>query len=438
MSDVLRGGDAALWKTAERNLLHYMGVGGGFTPFVPERAEGAWLYDSSGRKVLDFTSGQMSSVLGHAHPDLVGALRDAAGRLDHLFSMMISKPVVDLAAALADLLPGLPRSMFLSTGGESVEAAIRLAKVVTCKWEIAAFAQSYHGSTGAAASATYSIGRKGHGPLMPGQFAIPAPNAFRPRFPGVTWQQELDDSFELLDRQSTGSLAAFIAEPILSTGGVIDLPVGYLRALKAHCERRGMLLIVDEAQTALGRAGAMFAYERDNVTPDILLLSKTLGAGMAMSSVSTTEEIAEEANKRGFMFVTTHVNDPLPAAVALKVLEVIKRDQLIDHSQLLSSRLLKGLQNLMQKHQCIGDVRGRGLLLGIEFVAYEGQLANEITSKVTNTALDLGVSANITGAYSAGTMRLAPPITCTEDEIDFGLDVLDRAITRTTEMARRG
>jgi len=157
-----------------------------------------------------------------------------------------------------------------------------------------------------------------------------------------------------------------------------------------------------------------------------------------MSSVSTTEEIAEEANKRGFMFVTTHVNDPLPAAVALKVLEVIKRDQLIDHSQLLSSRLLKGLQNLMQKHQCIGDVRGRGLLLGIEFVAYEGQSANEITSKVTNTALDLGMSANITGAYSAGTMRLAPPITCTEDEIDFGLDVLDRAITRTTEMARRG
>lgn len=435
MSDGLRSGDAALWKTAERNLLHYMGVGGGFTPFVPERAEGAWLYDSAGRKVLDFTSGQMSSVLGHAHPDLVEALRNAAGRLDHLFSMMISKPVVDLAAALADLLPGLPRSMFLSTGGESVEAAIRLAKVVTGKWEIAAFAQSYHGSTGAAASATYSIGRKGHGPLMPGQFAIPAPNAFRPRFPGVTWQQELDDSFELLDRQSTGSLAAFIAEPILSTGGVIDLPVGYLRALKAHCERRGMLLIVDEAQTALGRAGAMFAYERDNVTPDILLLSKTLGAGMAMSSVSTTEEIAEEANKRGFMFVTTHVNDPLPAAVALKVLEVIKRDQLIDHSQLLSSRLLRGLQTLMQKHQCIGDVRGRGLLLGVEFVAHEGQSANEITSKVTTTALDLGMSANITGAYSAGTMRLAPPITCTEEEIDFGLDVLDKAITRATEAA---
>lgn len=434
MNSLVHDADVSLWETANRNLLRYMGVGGSFTSFVPERAEGSWLYDSSGRKVLDFTSGQMSSVLGHAHPDLVEALRDAAGRLDHLFSMMLSKPVVDLAAALADLLPGLPRSMFLSTGGESVEAAIRLAKVVTGRWEIVGFAQSYHGSTGAAASATYSLGRRGHGPLMPGSFAIPAPNAFRPRFPGVTWQQELDDSFDLLDRQSTGNLAAFIAEPVLSTGGIIDLPVGYLKALKAHCERRGMLLIIDEAQTSLGRTGEMFAYERDDVVPDILLLSKTLGAGMAMSSLSTTDEIAAAADERGFMFVTTHVNDPLPAAVALKVLEVIKRDRLIDHSQILSARLLKGLQNLMQKHQCIGDVRGRGLLLGVEFIPHGGQSATVITSKVTDTALELGVSANITGAYSAGTMRLAPPITSTEEEIDFGLEVLDAAITRAVEV----
>jgi len=432
MNILARSADEILWKVADKNLLRYMGVGGEFASFVPERAEGSWLYDSSGRKVLDFTSGQMSSVLGHAHPDLVEALRVAASRLDHLFSMMISKPVVDLAAALAELLPGLPRSMFLSTGGESVEAAIRLAKVVTGKWEIVGFAQSYHGSTGAAASATYSIGRRGHGPLMPGSFAIPAPNAFRPRFPGVTWQQELDDSFDLLDRQSTGNLAAFVAEPILSTGGIIDLPVGYLTALKKHCERRGMLLIIDEAQTSLGRTGEMFAHERDKVSPDILLLSKTLGAGMAMSSVSTTEEIAQIANERGFMFVTTHVNDPLPAAVALKVLEVIRRDQLIHRSQILSARLVKGLQGLMQKHPCIGDVRGRGLLLGIEFMPWEGQSAAEISAKVTKFALRLGVSANITGAYSAGTMRLAPPITCSEAEIDFGLEVLEASVAEAT------
>ena len=433
MDTVTSRSDTALWQAADRHLLRYMGVGGNFTPFVPARAEGSWLYDSSGRKILDFTSGQMSSVLGHAHPELVETLRDAAGRLDHLFSMMISKPVVDLAAALAELVPALPRSMFLSTGGESVEAAIRLAKVVTGRWEIVGFAQSYHGSTGAAASATYSLGRRGHGPLMPGTFAIPAPNAFRPRFPGVTWQQELDDSFDLLDRQSTGNLAAFIAEPILSTGGVLDLPIGYLAALKVHCERRGMLLVIDEAQTSLGRTGEMFAFERDKIVPDILLLSKTLGAGMAMSSVSTSDAIADIADARGFTFVTTHVNDPLPAAVALKVLEIVQRDQLVARANVLGTRLKRGLQNLLQHHPCIGDIRGRGLLLGMEFTPYAGQSATAISQKVTEISLELGLSANITGAFTSGVMRFAPPITSSEEEIDFGLSVLDTAITRVVD-----
>ena len=435
MNNMLANADAEIWQKADRHLLKYMGPGGVFTSFIPVRAEGSWLYDASGRKVLDFTSGQMSSVIGHAHPELVEALREASGKLDHLFSMMISPPVVDLAVALAELVPDLPRSMFLSTGGESVEAAIRLAKVVTGKWEIVGFAQSYHGSTGAAVSATYSLGRRGHGPLMPGSFAIPAPNPFRPRFPGVTWQQELDDSFELLDRQSTGNLAAFIAEPLLSTGGVIDLPLGYLAALKAHCERRGMLLILDEAQTSLGRTGEMFAFERDNVVPDILLLSKTLGAGMAMSSVQTSDAIADLAESRGFMFVTTHVNDPLPAAVALKVLEIIQRDHLVERAQVLGSRLRKGLQNLMQRHQCIGDVRGRGLLLGMEFVHFGGKTSTEISQEVTAIALDRGLSANITGSFSSGVLRFAPPINSTDEEIDFGLSVLDASISQVTGSA---
>tara|TARA_R110000850_G_scaffold257590_1_gene383863 strand:+ start:1734 stop:3041 length:1308 start_codon:yes stop_codon:yes gene_type:complete len=430
---VLNSSETTIWEKADRHLLKYMGPGGSFTSFIPTRAEGSWLYDDAGRKVLDFTSGQMSSVIGHAHPDLVEAVQQAAGTLDHLFSMMISKPVVDLAAALAELVPALPRAMFLSTGGESVEAAIRLAKVVTGKWEIVGFAQSYHGSTGAAASATYSLGRGGQGPLMPGSFAIPAPNPYRPRFPGVTWQQELDDSFDLLDRQSTGNLAAFIAEPVLSTGGIIDLPLGYLAALKKHCERRGMLLILDEAQTSLGRTGEMFAFERDNVVPDVLLLSKTLGAGMAMSSVQTSDALAEEAERRGFFFVTTHGNDPLPAAVALKVLEIVKRDQLVERSRVLGSRLRQGLQSLMQRHQCIGDVRGRGLLLGMEFVPFKGKSATDLAREVTEVALERGLFANITGAYSAGILRFAPPINSTDEEIDFGVSVLDASISQVAE-----
>ncbi len=381
--------------------------------------------------MLDFTSGQMSSILGHSHPEIVATIKAAAGRLDHLHSFMLSKPVVDLATALAELVPGLPRVMLLSTGSEANEAAIRLAKLVTGKWEVAGFTQSYHGSTGASAASTYSTARRGHGPMIPGNYAIPAPNALHPRFPGVTWQQELDDSFDLLDRQSTGNLAAFIAEPILSTGGVLDLPVGYLAALKAHCERRGMLLILDEAQTGLGRTGAMFAFERDNIVPDMLALSKTLGAGMALSALMTNEAISRVAEERGYFFTTTHVNDPLTASVGLKVVEIVRRDRLDVRARVIGERLRSGLQTLMQRHRCIADVRGRGLLIGLEFSSSGKHSAAAVSSAVAKASTGLGLSASITGSSASiggGVMRIAPPLTVSEDEIDIGLAILDAAM----------
>jgi len=428
MDHLPAGLDDAFWTRARRHLLRY---GGDFVPFVPVRAEGAFLWDAGGRRVLDFTSGQMSAILGHSHPEIVATVRDAVGRLDHLFSSMLSAPVVDLAEALAGLVPQLPRSMLLSTGGESNEAAIRLAKLVTGKWEIAAFTQSWHGMTGAAAAATYKAGRRGTGPLMPGQFAIPAPNPYRPRFPGVDWRQELDDAFDLLDRQSTGNLAAFIAEPILSSGGVLDLPLGYLAALQAHCRARGMLLILDEAQTGIGRTGLMFAFERDGVVPDILTLSKTLGAGLPLAAMMTTAALADEAEARDFLFYTTHVNDPLPAAVGLKVLEIVVRDGLAPRAQQMGARLAEGLHGLQRRHACIGDIRGRGLLLGLEFTAAGGRDAAAISDAVTDVALELGLSANIVRAgLSGGTMRIAPPLTVTDAEIDLGVELLDAAISR--------
>lgn len=418
------------WARANRHLMRY---GGDFVNFVPVRAAGAFLYDADGRRVLDFTSGQMSAILGHCHPDIVATVRDTVGTLDHLFSSMVSAPVVDLAEALAGLVPDLPKVMLLSTGGEANEAAIRLAKLVTGKWEVVGFTQSWHGMTGAAAAATYKAGRRGYGPVMPGSFGIPAPNAYRPRFPGVGWRQELDDSFELLDRQTTGNLAAFIAEPILSSGGVLDLPPGYLAALKAHCTARGMLLILDEAQTGVGRTGQMFAFERDGVVPDILTLSKTLGAGLPLSAVMTSAAVADEARSRDFLFYTTHVNDPLPAAVGLKVLEVVQRDGLAARAAATGERLAGGLRDLQSRHPCIGDVRGRGLLRGLEFADHGGMAAAQVSDAVTEAAMELGLSANIVRAGSSGgTMRIAPPLTVAEAEIDLGVELLEQAITQVT------
>jgi 2,2-dialkylglycine decarboxylase (pyruvate) len=421
--------DSGFWQRARR---HMLGYGGDFVPFAPVRAEGSFLYDASGRKVLDFTSGQMSAILGHCHPEIVATVRDQVGRLDHLFSSMLSEPVVALAERLAGLVPDLPRVMLLSTGGEANEAAIRLAKLVTGKWEIVGFAQSWHGMTGGAAAATYKAGRRGVGPMMPGNFAIPAPNAYRPRFAGVGWREELNDAFEWLDRMCTGNLAAFIAEPVLSSGGIIDLPVGYLDALAEHCRARGMLLILDEAQTGVGRTGLMFAFERDGVVPDILTLSKTLGAGLPLSAVQTTDAIAAEADAREFLFYTTHVNDPLPAAVGLKVLEIVQRAGLAERAKLMGTRLAAGLRGLQQKYECIGDVRGRGLLMGLEFRAFGGRDAAAISDAVTDLALTLGLSANIVRAgASQGVMRIAPPLTVTEGEVELGVELLGQAVERT-------
>ncbi|MGC1578891.1 MAG: aspartate aminotransferase family protein [Beijerinckiaceae bacterium] len=424
-----QGGDAAFWARARRHMLSY---GGNFIPFVAARAAGAFVYDAQGRRVLDFTSGQMSAILGHSHPEITATLAAAAASLDHLFSSMLSVPVVDLAEALARLVPALPRVMLLSTGGEANEAAIKIAKLVTGGWEVVGFAQSWHGMTGGAAAATYKAGRRGYGPAAAGSFALPAPNAFRPRFANLSWQAELDDAFDLIDRQSTGNLAAFIAEPILSSGGIIELPQGCLAALKAKCAERGMLLILDEAQTALGRTGTMFAFERDGVTPDILVLSKTLGAGLPLSAVMTSEKIGDECATKGFLFYTTHVNDPLPAAVGLKVLEIVERDGLAARAASLGARLKKGLIELQSRHPCIGDVRGRGLLLGLEFIDERGgkkRSSAMLSDAVTDHALSLGLSANIVRAGSSGgVMRIAPPLTVSEAEIDLGLELLNTAM----------
>jgi len=424
--------DAAFWADADKHLTRY---GPAFERVIIERAEGSYVYDADDRAILDFTSGQMSAVLGHSHPDVVATVERQISKVAHLFSGMLSRPVVELATRLAALAPGLPRVQLLTTGAESNEAAIRMAKLVTGGHEVVAFAQSWHGMTGAAASATYSAGRRGYGPVLPGSFVIPAPNSYRPRFAkpdgSNDWQAELDDAFELVDRQSTGNLAAFIAEPILSSGGILELPPGYLAALKKKCEERGMLLILDEAQTGVGRTGHTFAFQRDGVTPDIMTLSKTLGAGLPLAAVMTSAEVEEKAHEKGFLFYTTHVSDPLPAAVGLTVLDVVARDGLTQQAAARGELLKNGLMSLQQRYECVGDVRGRGLLLGLEVVTDRQTKAPgfELGARIMEEAMEMGLSMNIVKLPGmGGVFRIAPPLTVSEAEIDRGVAIMSDAI----------
>jgi 2,2-dialkylglycine decarboxylase (pyruvate) len=428
----------SFWSDADRHLVRYSGAGG-FVPEVIERAEGSFVFTAGGRRLLDFTSGQMSAILGHSHPAVVETVRRQVGTLDHLFSGMLSRPVVDLARRLAGTLPEpLSKVLLLTTGAESNEAAIRMAKLVTGRHEIVSFARSWHGMTQAAASATYSSGRKGYGPAAPGNFAIPTPNAYRPDFTTadgeLDWRRQLDFSFELVDAQSVGSLAACIVEPILSSGGVIDLPPGYLAALRDKCHERGGLLILDEAQTGLCRTGDWYAFERDGVVPDILTLSKTLGAGLPLAAVVTTPEIERTAHERGFLFFTTHVSDPLVAAVGNTVLDVLAADKLDLRARELGTHLRQGLRELAGRHPVIGDVRGRGLLAGLELVLDRAtrQPADELGAAVTRRCLELGLHMNVVQLPGmGGVFRIAPALTSTVAEIDLGLEILDQAISDT-------
>jgi 2,2-dialkylglycine decarboxylase (pyruvate) len=421
----------------ERHLVRYSGRAD-FSPGIIVRAEGTSVFTEDGRELLDFTSGQMSAILGHAHPEIVATVREQVGRLDHLYSGMLSPPVLDLARRLTETLPEpLARAMFLTTGAEANEAALRMAKLVTGRHEIVSFARSWHGMTLAAASATYSAGRVGYGPAVPGNFALPVPDRFRPHIVdadgNLDWRRQLDLGFDLIDAQSVGSLAACLVEPVLSSGGVIDPPPGYLAALRDKCHERGMLLILDEAQTGLCRTGDWYAFQRDGVVPDILTLSKTLGAGLPLAAVVTSAEIEQAAHDRGFLFFTTHVNDPLPAAVGLTVLDVLTRDRLDLRARTLGERLRGGLRELATEHAVIGDVRGRGLLIGLE-LAGGPEDTDKLGAAVTRRCAELGLHMNIVQLPGmGGTFRIAPPLTATDAEIDRGLAILDTALHDVTD-----
>ena len=274
---------------------------------------------------------------------------------------------------------------------------------------------------------------------MPGMHMLPCPDSYRSIFRHVDgsydWETELNYGWAQIDKASCGSLAAVIMEPILSSGGMITIPPGYMQAMKDHCRKRGMLLIVDEAQTALGRCGDLFAIQHEGVVPDILTLSKTLGNGLPLSAVITSNKIAQAAEEKGFLFYTTHANDPLPAAVGLKVLNIVLRDDLPARSRRLGQKLHAGLRLLQARYGCIGDVRGRGLMAGVEIVSdrVTKAAALDVGKRLSARMMDLGLSASISARTAfSGCIRIAPPLVMSDEELEKGLSIIEEAL-RTTQ-----
>ncbi|WP_307797240.1 aspartate aminotransferase family protein [Actinomadura barringtoniae] len=417
---------------------------GEFWPEVIERASGSWLTTTDGRRVLDFTSGQICATIGHNHPRIAAAIERSLNDAVHLNSTMLSTPVLDLAERLVGTLPeGLDRVMLLSTGGEANEAALRMAKLATGGFEVLALTRSWHGMTAGGQSVTFAAGRQGHGPTQPGIFALPAPYAYRcpvRHCDGTCDRTCLEVGFDHYDQQTTGAPAAVIAEPVLSAGGIIVPPPGYFARLTELAHERGMLVILDEAQTGFGRLGTMYGLDQLGITPDFITLSKTLGGGLPISAVVTSAEIEQAAHERGLLYYTSHQSDPLPAAAALAVLEVVEEDDLANRARERGERLEMRLRELAERHESIGEVRGLGLLWGVELVKDREtkEPALELGDAVTKNCEFAGLCMNIVRGGAGGSsacLRIAPPLTVSEDEIDTAAEILDESLAKAEASA---
>ena len=393
---------------------------------------GSVVRDINGKEYLDFNSGQMCAALGHNHPRIVQALQESCESLMHSHMTMFNDREIILASRLAEITPpGMNRSLFLTSGSDSNEAAMAIAKRYTGGYEIASPVVSFHGMSDATRAVTFSGWHQGYGPYAPGNYPIIAPYRYRCAFcqnqPACDYTC-LDTSFELLDAQADGRMAAVITEPLFSAGGVIEPPPGWLQELKLRCEQRGMLLILDEAQTGLAKLGSMWAFEQEGVVPDIFTISKHFGGGIAISATITTDEIEEKAAETGLVVAHSHSNDPLTCNAAIASLDIILEESLVDVADRIGRYWQGHLLRLQERHELVGDVRGRGLLQGIEFVTdRESRIpAYEQGQQIGRLCLENGLIVSVRRRGSV--LRFVPPFTTTETQMDLAADILDHAI----------
>ena len=436
--------DTALRAAAQEYLVRY---GGDSFPNLFVSASGSIVKDDTGREILDFTSGQMCATIGHNHPAIVAAMHEAGRKAFHLFSGMIPEVIAELARTVAqDWMPaGLTKSIFVNTGSESNEVALRMAKMHTCGYEVLAVGGSWHGVTGAASGVSFASDRKHYGVPAPGTFVMPEPNAYRPYIKAASEEESalacLELGLKMFDMQSAGRPAAIIIEPIISAGGVLVPPKAYMQALRKAADDRGMLLIFDEAQTAFGRIGARTGSEFFGVIPDIMSVSKTLGGGLPVAGTITTPAIEAAVHRKGFTYYTSHVCDPLLGEVGLAVLRVLEQERLVERAAAVGGYLRARLLDLQQRYEAIGDVRGAGLLLGVELVKDRESRApyHELGMRTTQKCFEKGLSMNIRRRPERGSVwRIAPPLTVSHSEIDRATAILDEALRESLDELAAG
>ncbi|MEX5260350.1 aspartate aminotransferase family protein [Kocuria sp. CPCC 205263] len=401
------------------------------TPVVVDHALGSWIYGTDGRDYLDFTTGIGVTSTGHCHPKVVAAAREQVGKIIHAqYTTVMHQPLLQLTEKLGEVLPeGLDSVFYANSGSEAVEAAIRLARMATARPNIVVFQGGFHGRTVAAASLT-TAGTKfsaGYAPLMAGVHMSAFPYAYRYGWDEATAVafalQELD--YLLKTRTAPNDTAAFLIEPALGDGGYLPTPPAFMEGLRERADRYGIQLIFDEVQAGVGRTGEFWGHQHSTATPDIIITAKGVASGFPISAIAASTETMSKAwpGSQG----GTYGGNAVSAAAGVATLEVVKEEGLVENSRVRGEQLQAGLIQIQERFPVIGNVRGLGLMRGIEFTAQDGT-PDAATAAAVQQATTEQELLTLTCGPEGNVVRLIPALVVTEEEVSLGLERFEAAV----------
>lgn len=395
------------------------------------RGEGSYIFDDQGHRYLDFTSGIGVTATGHCHPQIVGAIENQASRL--LFGQMncmLPEITLRYASALRSQTPTSIETFFFSnSGAEAVEGAIKLARIATGRPNVIAFEGGFHGRTAMTMALTSSkkVYREGFQPLPAGVFFSPFPNSY---YYGWSRGEAVRFCLEQLERllqtqSSADETAAIIIEPVLGEGGFVPAPAEFLLGLRQICDRTGILLIVDEIQSGFGRTGKMWAHQHSGISPDILTMAKGIASGLPMSAIGASHELMSRWVP-GSHGGTYGGGSAISMAAALATLEVIENEQLIENARVIGSELKQRLETIVTKYPGTVDVRGHGLMVGVELTR-DGKPDKLTAINIQADCLQSKLLLLICGT-GGNVLRWLPPLNVSSEEVNIACEVFDSAI----------
>ncbi|MEM7224978.1 MAG: aspartate aminotransferase family protein [Pseudomonadota bacterium] len=400
-------------------------------PLIFQRGQGQYLWDETGKRYLDLLGMNLCISVGHSHPAVVAAIQEQAQSLQHCTTMFYHPVPAHLAEELAATMPAGHDWVvhFTNSGAEAADLALLMARSYTGNIDFLALRNGYHGATFGAQSLTGISGFRHPVPLLGGIHHVPSPDQYR-GVHGATLQPYLDEVDGVIKTSTSGKLAGMIIEPVLGYGGIVPMPDGYLKGAFERVRAAGGLAVVDEVQAGFARTGKTYwSFEPHEVVPDIVIMAKGIGNGVPLAAVVAKRHVAEVLADK--FYFNTYGANPIACAAGRAVLRAIEDDGLQANALRVGGQLMSVIEDLKQRYEVIGDVRGRGLMLAIELVKDRAskEPATEETAAVFEVTREMGLVMSKSGTYR-NVLRMCPPLCIEENDVDFFADAIGKSFAR--------